>query len=279
MATCETTMKSGRIVFLRLARPVDSGFTLIELLAVIAIMGILLALLVPALAVAKGKVAAVVCTTNLRQFGLAFHLYSGDNQDAILPNKDGQNVRVPETWVEGWLGVPGPDCTNVLHLRRSLLARYVPEPRLWRCPASKDPTVGVRMPRVRTISLNGFMGGVGADEGGTFYRRLSDITRPSPSEALIFIEERIDTINDGTFALQARFDASRPNTWVLRDKPGIDHREGGNIAFADGRAEARHWRDRRTVLAPRDDAVSPGNADILWLEEHATWRPAQPRPE
>jgi len=60
------------------------GFTLIELLVVIAIIGLLASLLLPTLVRAKEASRATVCRNDLRQIGIAAHLYADDNSDTFF---------------------------------------------------------------------------------------------------------------------------------------------------------------------------------------------------
>jgi len=61
-----------------------SGFTLIELLVVIAIMALLMGILMPVLQTARSQAKDVMCRSNLKQVGLAGHMYAQD-WDLRLP--------------------------------------------------------------------------------------------------------------------------------------------------------------------------------------------------
>ena len=88
---------------------IRKAFTLIELLVVIAIIAILAAILFPVFAQAKEAAKKTVCLSNLKELGLAFQLYGGDNDDnfpAPITNFGAKGSTaaapvIPPTWSTG----------------------------------------------------------------------------------------------------------------------------------------------------------------------------------
>jgi prepilin-type N-terminal cleavage/methylation domain-containing protein/prepilin-type processing-associated H-X9-DG protein len=63
----------------------SQGFTLIELLTVITVIGILAAMLMPALSSAREKGKQIACSSNLHQIGIALLSYASDYQNHTPP--------------------------------------------------------------------------------------------------------------------------------------------------------------------------------------------------
>ena len=67
-------------------RHLKRGFTLTELLVVIAVIGVLAALLIPSVLHSKFKARVVTCASNYRQLTLASALYATDDPKGRLPS-------------------------------------------------------------------------------------------------------------------------------------------------------------------------------------------------
>ena len=251
------------------------GFTLVELLLVVTILAVLAGLILPVVAGLRTKAKAAQCRASMKQFGAALMMYAEDSVDYIPPNRTGI-VPIGQTWVSGWVTPRSPDATNRMFLRKSLLWDYVKEEDLWHCPGdpSKVQLGGSEYDRVRSISMNYYMGANWRIATRQTYHKMSEIIRPSPSDAFVFTDERPETINDGAFVVDPAFNVNHQADWRVIDLPGNFHGASTGMAFADGHSEIHLWEDQRTAAASYPYQSMGFNKDMQWLDVHSSAPPA-----
>ena len=106
----------------------NSGFTLTEMLVVIAIIGILAALILPALSKGKQRAQGSYCLNNGRQMMIAMSIYSSDFKELFPPNPDDGNTIPGHNWCSGSAGRGESEEFNPDILKdpaRSLLSPYL----------------------------------------------------------------------------------------------------------------------------------------------------------
>lgn len=187
----------------------NHGFTLIELLFVIAIIGILAAILLPALARTREQARRASCLNNLSELGLILHLYASEN-----------NGRLP------WSG--GKNNADSL---LKLYGDYMATPAVLVCPSSvqgatlfhkEESRSGKLMPPDNANLAESFSMRASYDYFGAYTKQ--PIVLPPPQEGIPRIPVMWD-LNSGDGKIFMRYD-------LFTHIPG-----GGNVLWLDGSVE------------------------------------------
>ena len=272
----------------------DDAFTFVELLVVLATLGLLALMLLPALAKTGPNTQAFQCLNNLRQIQHGWLIYSTDNNDRLVPSVGQGALQVsllpnpytdpgnPENqWIYGDVQQPAA-AQNVNLLKLGLIFPYAPNVAFFKCPADPRtlyfgktvPPGANNPPTLRSISMNGFMAPI-VDKIMTstaplnpsyrIFRKQSDIAVMGSANCWVLLDENPWSINDGWFCTD-------PLSWV--DKPATYHNNACGFSFADGHAEIHKWRDQNLINfnGPLDTSVpaAPGVGDVNWLMQRAS---------
>jgi prepilin-type N-terminal cleavage/methylation domain-containing protein/prepilin-type processing-associated H-X9-DG protein len=189
-------------------RKQNAGFTLIELLVVIAIIAILASLLLPALAQAKSRARNISCLNNLKQIGLAAHLYADDNDDSLPVST---HVGTAVQW------------------RRTLQA-YVGSNLVYRCSMDRDPA------RFSSYAMNDFLDPKPFGLPNLNFSRIGSV--PNPSDTFYMTEVlEFSTVTDHFHFAENGFEPTPFAEQVAVQR----HISGANYLFVDAHVEPRKW--------------------------------------
>jgi len=184
-------------------------------------------------------------------------MYTGDNNDRLVDNWVLTSAGAPpESWVGGNMQT-SVDATNVTLIQNCKLFAYNPSAGIYQCPSVVPPTpAGGKIVPLRTVSMNARMGANlpgGTSTAGTvntftvlgaypIFKKASQIKGPAPVNALTFIDESINTLDDGIFFLAV----SPGQTAWNSNFPSDRHSKGCSLAFADGHSEHSKWHGLAT---------------------------------
>jgi len=225
------------------------AFTLIELLVVIAIIALLLALLMPALRLARDQAMGIICVNNLRQLSIAWVAYTVENEGKLVNGHIPRHNNTPRPW---WVWAPQDENYNytsdsapgVLEdklrgIKRGLLFPYTKDIKLYHCPADARIDIPEQL-AYRSYSITGGLNGEAGSFGAVPIELYDEIR--NPGSKIVFIEETDPRgWNMGSWVINP----NNPNCWV--DPLAGWHNDRNSLGFADGHAEKHRWRSENTI--------------------------------
>ena len=273
------------------ARPPSQShaFSRTDLSVVIALLAFLAAMLFPALARTRTDSRAFQCLNNSRELNRAWRMWSDDNQDLLLYAGEDPAAASARAWVTGIMDFNPNNAANwdpQASIMRSPIWPYCgTNVNLWRCPSDQSSVVvnGEARPRVRSYSMNFYLGGWSGTDGGLggskyrLYLKGSDLQNPPPAQLFVFTDMRPDVVSDGTFVTAMDgYSPGNPAVYKFYEFPADYHDASAAFSYADGHGEVHRWQDRRTTppllvnLQIPDTYPSPRNVDIAWLQDRST---------